>query len=136
MAAGCPVITCRNASIPEVAGDAAMYVDDADVQEMVRALEAVQIADVREKLVNAGFAQAKKFSWSQVAKEFSSYIQTTVEGLAAQKGNKDAAGKQARDKDNGAICAAINASRMQLPKLKESWRTPGESLLKRTAAGC
>jgi glycosyltransferase involved in cell wall biosynthesis len=94
MAAGCPVITCRNASIPEVAGDAAMYVDDADVQEMVRALETVQVADVREKLISAGFAQAKKFSWAQLAKEFSSYIQTAVEGLAKQKGNKGESERQ------------------------------------------
>jgi FkbM family methyltransferase len=34
MACGCPVITCPNASIPEVAGEAAIYVGDQDVAAM------------------------------------------------------------------------------------------------------
>ncbi len=94
MAAGCPVITCLNASIPEVGGDAVIYVDDADVQDMVRALEAVQKSDVREKLINAGFAQARKFSWTRMANEFSAYVQVSVEGLATEKGNKIEAERQ------------------------------------------
>ena len=71
-----------------------MYVDDADVQDMVRALEAVQKPDVREKLINAGFAQARKFSWTRMANEFSGYVQVSVEGLAREKGNKIEAERQ------------------------------------------
>lgn len=68
LASGCPVITCRNASIPEVAGEAAIYVSDSDPNELAHALCEVQKPKVRQALQTAGFAQAKKFSWSTMAK--------------------------------------------------------------------
>jgi len=68
MACGCPVITCANASIPEVAGEAVLYVNDTDSNELTNALCDVQKPDVRNSLVAAGLAQAKTFSWSKMAK--------------------------------------------------------------------
>jgi len=68
MACGCPVIACPNASIPEVAGTAALYVRNDDVDGLVNALCEVQKLDVRNSLIAAGIAQAKKFSWSRMAK--------------------------------------------------------------------
>jgi cephalosporin hydroxylase/glycosyltransferase involved in cell wall biosynthesis/SAM-dependent methyltransferase len=72
MACGCPVITCPNASIPEVAGEAALYVQDDDVEEMAIALVNIQKPEVREALIAAGIEQAKKFSWSKMAKTVTS----------------------------------------------------------------
>lgn len=74
MACGCPVITCRNASIPEVAGDAAIYVQDHDVDGLVDALCEVQKPGVRQSLIDAGLAQAKKFSWTKMADIVSSAL--------------------------------------------------------------
>lgn len=54
MACGCPIITCPNASIPEVAGKAALYVQDDDVDGMVNALCEVQKPSVRNSLITAG----------------------------------------------------------------------------------
>ncbi len=71
MACGCPVITCPNASIPEVAGEAALYVKDDDVAAMAIALIDIQKPEVREALIPAGIEQAKKFSWSKMSKEVS-----------------------------------------------------------------
>lgn len=71
MACGCPVITCPNASIPEVAGEAAIYVNDADVNGLANALCDVQKADTRRSLIAAGLEQAKKFSWSKMARTVS-----------------------------------------------------------------
>jgi FkbM family methyltransferase len=71
MACGCPVITCPNASIPEVAGEAALYVKDDDVEAMAIALINIQKPEVREALIAAGLEQAKKFSWSKMAKTVS-----------------------------------------------------------------
>jgi len=71
MACGCPVITCPNASIPEVAGEAALYVPDDDVEAMTIALINIQKPEVREALIAAGIEQAKKFSWSKMSKEVS-----------------------------------------------------------------
>ncbi len=79
MACGCPVITCPNASIPEVAGEAAIYVNDNDVEGLVNALCDVQKSGVRNSLIIAGLEQAKQFSWSKMAKTVSSaLIDTTL----------------------------------------------------------
>jgi len=67
MACGCPVITCPNASIPEVAGKAAIYVNDDDLEGMVNALCEVQKPSVRNSLIAAGLEQVKQFSWPKMA---------------------------------------------------------------------
>lgn len=74
IACGCPVITCPNASIPEVAGEAALYVNDQDVDELADALCEVQKPTVRNSLITAGLEQAKKFSWPKMAKTVSSAL--------------------------------------------------------------
>ncbi|MEG4244841.1 FkbM family methyltransferase [Microcoleus sp. MON2_D6] len=71
IACGCPVITCANASIPEVAGKAALYVNDTDVSGLANALCEVQKPDVRKALIAAGLKQAQNFSWSKMAKTVS-----------------------------------------------------------------
>lgn len=67
MACGCPVITTRNASIPEVAGNAALYVGDDDIEGMADALYEVQKPRVRRSLIQRGLIQAQKFSWNKMA---------------------------------------------------------------------
>jgi len=74
LACGCPVITCPNASIPEVAGEAALYVNDEDVDGLTDALCDVQKPNVRNSLIAAGLEQAKEFSWSKMAKMVSSAL--------------------------------------------------------------
>lgn len=82
IACGCPVITCPNASIPEVAGDAALYVNDEDVEGLANALCEVQKPSVRQSLITTGLQQAKKFSWSKMAGIVSSVlIDTTLQFL-------------------------------------------------------
>ena len=75
----CPVITCPNSSIPEVAGTAALYVNDDDVDGLADALCEVQKPKVRDSLIAAGLEQSKGFSWSKMAKIVSSaLIETTL----------------------------------------------------------
>ncbi len=82
IACGCPVITCPNASLPEVAGKAALYVQDDNIEEMANALCEVQKPSVRNSLIAAGLEQAKQFSWSNMAKVVSStLINTTLLSL-------------------------------------------------------
>jgi hypothetical protein len=88
IACGCPVITCPNASIPEVAGEAALYVKDNDVEELVNALCEIQKPRVRQSLISAGLEQAKKFSWSKMAQIVSStLIKATLEPLKLKDTN-------------------------------------------------
>ncbi len=67
---GCPVITSNVSSLPEAAGDAAMFVNPEKTVEIENALEKV-ITDekLRETLVEKGYKQIKKFSWEKAASE-------------------------------------------------------------------
>jgi len=67
MRSGCPVITCQNSSLPEVAGSAALYVGEQNSEEMLQALQAVQQPEVREYLVKRGVQRAARFSWQDSA---------------------------------------------------------------------
>lgn len=88
LACGCPVITCPNASIPEVAGEAALYVQDQDVNGMANALCEIQKPQVRNSLVIAGLEQARKFSWAKMADQVSSVlIDTTLQVLNLRETN-------------------------------------------------
>ena len=66
MKCNCPVITCANSSLPEVGGDAVLYVDDDDVNRMTNALLEVQSPNVRTQLIHLGGEQAKKFTWQNM----------------------------------------------------------------------
>jgi len=74
LACGCPVITCHNSSIPEVAGEAAIYVQDSDINGLANAFCEIQKPTVRQALIRAGIEQAKKFSWSKMAEIVSSAL--------------------------------------------------------------
>ncbi|MGB3512172.1 MAG: methyltransferase domain-containing protein, partial [Microcoleaceae cyanobacterium] len=82
MACGCPVITCPNASIPEVAETAVFYVNDNDINGLINALTEVQKSEVRQSLINAGLTQAKNFSWSKMAKIVSSVLVETASNIS------------------------------------------------------
>jgi hypothetical protein len=88
LACGCPVITTPNASLPEVAGEAAIYVKDDDVEGMADALCEVQKPTVRKSLIAKGLEQAKKFSWTKMAEIVSSaLIEATLLPLKLQEIN-------------------------------------------------
>ncbi|HAO11898.1 MAG TPA: glycosyl transferase group 1 [Planktothrix sp. UBA8407] len=74
LACGCPVITCANASIPEVAGEAAIYIKDDDIDAMTDALCEVQKVKSRNILMAKGLEQTQKFSWSKMANIISSAL--------------------------------------------------------------
>lgn len=58
-----PVITANTASIPEVAGDAAIMVDPYDAKQLSEAIRRVDAdADLRQHLIEKGVVQAEKFS--------------------------------------------------------------------------
>jgi glycosyltransferase involved in cell wall biosynthesis len=67
MACSCPVITCRNSALPEVAGDAAIYVSETDIADLVSALKKVQEPKTRQQLIEFGLQQSRKFSWKKMA---------------------------------------------------------------------
>lgn len=64
MSAGCPVIATNRSSIPEVAGNAAILLDQAVPDSILEGLEKLSSLQLREKLVASGLKQAQKFSWN------------------------------------------------------------------------
>jgi len=70
MACGAPVITSRTSSLPEVAGDAALYIDPYRVEELAGALRRLTHDDaLRARLSAAGLEQAARFSWEETARQ-------------------------------------------------------------------
>ncbi len=70
MSSGCPVVVSRVASLPEVCGNAAEYVDPYDVADIARGISKVLNNGVlQEELKRKGFEQAAQFSWKKAAME-------------------------------------------------------------------
>jgi glycosyltransferase involved in cell wall biosynthesis len=67
-ACGTPVICSMTSSMPEVAGDAALFIDPLDVDAIDGAMERVMRDEaLRAKLIAHGFENVKRFSWTQSA---------------------------------------------------------------------
>ncbi len=70
MACNCPVICSNAASMPEVAGDAAILIDPARSDELAHAIETiVHDTDKRNDLVKTGAQRAAGFTWEKTARQ-------------------------------------------------------------------
>ena len=64
MACGCPVVTSRASSLPEVVGDAAVLVNPTDADELAGAMGRVlSDLELRDSLIEKGAKRAGEFSW-------------------------------------------------------------------------
>jgi glycosyltransferase involved in cell wall biosynthesis len=67
---GAPVVSSNVTSLPEVYGDAAHYFDPLDTQSMADAInEVITDKGLRQKLVENGREQVKKYSWQRLAEQ-------------------------------------------------------------------
>jgi glycosyltransferase involved in cell wall biosynthesis len=66
MACGCPVILPRHSSLPEVAGEAGVYADPGNTQELEAAIKRVSDKDERVLLIELGFKQSSRFNWENM----------------------------------------------------------------------
>ncbi len=66
----CPVITSDISSLPEAAGDAALYVNPESVDDIAAKMgKLLEDKKLRQDLIKKGREQIKKFSWEKSAKE-------------------------------------------------------------------
>lgn len=65
MKAGCPVVTTNKSSIPEVAGDAAIMVDEISATNFKDAINCLSNEEIRFSLIEKGYRQSEKFSWDK-----------------------------------------------------------------------
>ncbi|MFZ5803160.1 MAG: glycosyltransferase family 4 protein [Candidatus Omnitrophota bacterium] len=83
MASGTPVITSRASSLPEVAGEAAYYVDPLSVEEIATAMtEIAGDPGLRQGLIQKGSQQIRKFSWEKTALGTIAIYQKLIQGEA------------------------------------------------------
>jgi len=70
MACEVPIICSKESCMPEIAGDAARYVDAFDVEDIAKGMkELTDNNDLRKRLIEAGIAQRAKFSWQTAAEK-------------------------------------------------------------------
>ena len=82
MAAGCPVITTPRSSLPEVGGDAVVYVDPDDGAALRGAFDEVLEPTRRAELIEAGRERAKAFTWTAAASALASELVAVAEADA------------------------------------------------------
>jgi glycosyltransferase involved in cell wall biosynthesis len=70
MACGTPVVCSSTTSLPEVAGEAALFFDPDRPEEMAgQILRAFSDAALRESLIERGWLNVKRFSWAETARQ-------------------------------------------------------------------
>lgn len=81
MAVGTPVVASNASCLPEVLGEAALLVDPHDERGFAAAIEAVLTRpQLRAKLVQAGTAQAARYSWEKCAAQTAGVYRRVVSG--------------------------------------------------------
>lgn len=80
MNCGCPVITAKEGSIPEIAGEAAFYVDAYNTENITNGInEVVSNKKLKIDLSQKGLIQAKGFSWEKTAKQMINVYKKVLE---------------------------------------------------------
>lgn len=78
MSCGCPTIVSNAASIPEVCGDASIYIHPERIDEMTKAIENLALDQaMKNKLILSGFERIKKFDWEFTSQKYRDLFEKT-----------------------------------------------------------
>ena len=70
MARGVPVVSSNASCLPEILGDAVLYFNPLDVDDMAEKIKKALVdRDLRERLIKNGFERIKKYSWRAMAQK-------------------------------------------------------------------
>lgn len=70
MSCGCPIVTTKSGSIPEVVGDVAYYVDAYDINDIANGIgEVYSNQKLQKEFSQKALKRAKRFSWQKTARE-------------------------------------------------------------------
>lgn len=78
MYAETPVIASQTTSMPEVGGDAALYIDPHNVDDIAQAIIRMQDKDLQQEYINKGRIQRAKYSWDITANLLWESVQRTL----------------------------------------------------------
>lgn len=80
-ACDCPVVLSNTSSMPEVGGNAAVYFDPYDADDMRGKINRVIYDSVlRQQMIVKGRNQLKKFDWNQIAKQTMECYEEVLKG--------------------------------------------------------
>jgi len=80
MASGVPLVASNAPSIPEIAGDAAIYFDPYDVEDMADKIERVlKDEELRSSLILKGRERVKRYNWEKSARKLLELINEVAE---------------------------------------------------------
>jgi glycosyltransferase involved in cell wall biosynthesis len=78
---GCPVITSNISSLPEAGGDAAVYVNPNDEQDIAeKIVKVLSDEKLRHEMKEKGKKQVAKFSWEKTARETLKILEEVAKG--------------------------------------------------------
>jgi glycosyltransferase involved in cell wall biosynthesis len=79
MACGTPVVTCKNSSLSEVGGDAALYVDPDDIEGMADIMiDFNKGFSTYDDLVSRSIEHASRFTWAKTAEAYVKFYQSNM----------------------------------------------------------
>jgi len=70
MACGCPVVMSNNSSLTEIGGEAALFIDPHNLNELAESMHNLTNPDLAQIFIQKGLKQAKKFSWPETARKY------------------------------------------------------------------
>lgn len=77
MACGCPTLVSNTTSLPEVCGDASVYVDPYNIDSICDGLSLIlNESSLRTQLIQKGYKQLSRFSWHQSARKLVDIVTT------------------------------------------------------------
>lgn len=78
-ACGCPAICAEASCLPEVFGNSVLYSNPHVVDSLVKAMEKIaNNKDLRDKLVNDGINNVKRYSWQDSAMKFADKVNAII----------------------------------------------------------
>lgn len=78
LACGCPVITTRGGSLPEIGGSCVLYADAHRPATIASALDALSDVNTRYPLTLGGYEQARGFTWEQMGRDMAEVIRSVA----------------------------------------------------------
>lgn len=70
MTVGCPVISSKTQALVEVCGEACLYFDPNNIDELVEKIKAFELdSKKRNEYIKRGYQQVKKYSWDKASKQ-------------------------------------------------------------------
>jgi glycosyltransferase involved in cell wall biosynthesis len=119
MACGCPVITTALSSLPDVAGDAAIYIDPDDPRSLKEAFTIVRDPDRRAAMIAAGEKRAEALTWAEAASAFAAALSAAAAADTADQRQAREGIWAARRHAQNRTQQALAASRPPEPDLHE-----------------